>query len=364
MASDKVGDRAGRRVRLQDVADAAGVSLAQASGALSGYRDVNEATRQRVRDVADRLGYAPSAHARLLGSRGRASTRCAIVMSGASDPASAVQSYRIGTFLSGMLDGALLRAAELGLDIRLIRVTDEEIATGSAFRTLLARDGADAVVVQTFTDLLPEHIEPLRKAGLPFVLLNRHFDGDPDVDAVVADVRAGITDAVSRLVSRGHHELRLVVGEQETSVVRDYCRGWEEATKKHGVSATSGILRYDHSDVSPRIARARELLPSEGSRPTAIVAVDDLAAYDLLRRAEELGLSIPGDLEIITFQSTIAPFTSPPMSAYDLHLEEMGAAAIDKVAAALGLGHSLKGGHLRYFAPAFLPRRSTGDAIS
>lgn|GEM_PF-394468 len=329
----------GQRVRLRDVAAAAGVSEGQASAALSGYRRVSDATRQRVREAATRLGYHPSEHARLLAGRraiGSGGTvqarRCAVVLETVpitqGDPARVIQG-----FTGEMINGVLWRASELGMDLRLVPTTTDLSATLSQ---LLARDGADAVVIHSFADLRPDQLRPLHDAGCPYVLMNRHFDGDPPVPAVVPDVRTGAGDAVDLLVSLGHRRLALVVGDRSTSVVRDYCAGWQSAAERHGIADTVQILRPRHDDARAVRAAVAPLL-RDADRPTAIVAVAAGTAHEIMTHARQIGLEIPRDLSLITFQDSFARFTTPTLTAFDLRLGEVGARTVDLVAAQLGL---------------------------
>lgn len=329
---------AGQRVRLRDVAAAAGVSEGQASAALSGYRRVSDATRQRVQEAATRLGYRPSEHARLLGGRRAAATsgtvmsrRCAVVLETVpvvhGHPGRIVQG-----FVGEMINGVLWRASELGMDLRLVPTTTDLSGT---LADLLARDGADAVVIHSYADLRPEQLQPLVDAGCPYVLMNRHFDGDPPAPAVVPDVRTGAADAVDLLVSLGHRRIALVVGDRSTSVVRDYCAGWAEAAERHGIADSVQVLRPHHEDPAAVRAAVGPLLAGV-DRPTGIVAVAAGTAFEILTAARQRGLDVPGDLSLVTFQDNFARFTTPALTAFDLRLGEVGAQTVDLIAAQLG----------------------------
>lgn len=360
---EPVSGRAGtgrRRVLLRDVAEASGVSLAQASGALSGRSDVSEATRERVRQTAERLGYQPSEHARRLGGRQRGPLRCAVVIAGpATSSLPEPQRYQVGWFSSSLLDGALIRAADLGMDVRILRLTQDEVAHAATLQALVARDGADAVILQGFAGVRPEHLQPLRDAGLPYALLNRHFDGHPVVDAAAADFGAAAADAVDRLVADGRRDLVLMVGAVASSVVGDYCEGWQTAVRRHRLVSRSRIVRVDHSDPHVTATAVRELLAPQRRPVSGLAVVDGAAAHQVLVEANARGIVVPEDLSVITFQSSVAPFTMPTLSAYDLKLGEVGAAAVDIVASQLGLVSGRRRRGVVRVAPSFLPGGST-----
>lgn len=352
--------RARRRILLRDVAAAAGVSVAQASGALSGRPDVSEFTRQRVVETAERLGYQPSEHARRLGSRQRGPIRCAIVVAGPSTAALPPEDrYQMGWFSGSLLDGALIRAAELGIDIRIIRLAEDAMADTAAVRSLMARDGADGVILQGFGDIMPEQVEELTNTGLPFVLVNKHFDSDPPVDAAAADFGAAAEDALDRLVDEGRRDLALIVADVNSSVVRDYCQGWRVAGRRHRLGARARIIQLDHGSSDGRAAAIRELFDTIDPMPTGMAAADGATAHQLLLLAQTRGLVIPRDLSVITFQAPIAPFTSPTLAAYDLKLGEVGAAAIDIVVSRLGRESAAHPTGIVRVPPVYVPGEST-----
>lgn len=349
-----------KRVRLRDVAAAAQVSVTQASAALAGYTDVSAVTRRRVEEVARSLGYQPSEHARLLRGRTKTAIRCAVVLTGGYSGASPIAS-----FLSSMLDGVVLRASELGMDIRLVAVSPEQMRSGKAFDALLARDGADVVVVQTFEDLLPEQVEPLRAANIPFVLLNRHFDGEPGVPSVVADVKTGAQHVLDHLVKLGHQRIALLVQHRETSVVRDYESGWQLGIEKHGLDPEQAVvLRVDQDDAVGWEKAVTRLL-GEGladgrGRPTAAIAVNEVVAHAILAEATRRGISVPEQLTVMTFESVIAPYTTPALCGYDLHIQQVGAGAIDILAQAMKDGG--RDATTRWIAPELICRETCAAA--
>lgn len=348
-----------RRVLLKDVARAADLSEGQTSAALSGYRGVSDATRARVRQIADDLGYQPSEHARFLGSRGgRTSHRLAVVLNApAVDPETgALGGVSVTPFVSPMLEGIMVRASALGIDVRLVQWPD--LASGVA--ELAARDGADAIVVPSFIGLSLADVAALHASGLPFVLLNRHFAVDPEIPAVIADVAGGVGELITRLVAEGHSRMALLTEVVESSVVADYLRGWHEVTTANGIADRCVAARVDHNNREARDRTIAELLDRDPS-PTAIVAVDEAAAHQVLAQAQERGISVPDQLSVVTFGSVIAPYTSPPLSGFDLQLSRIGARGVDRIAAAWGLVPD-GGAGTEPVPPRFIDRHSIAAA--
>jgi DNA-binding LacI/PurR family transcriptional regulator len=103
-------------VRISDVAEAAGVSITTVSHALNDKGRLTEETRRRVREVADRLGYKPSALAR--GLAGGRSGMLAITVSLVEDVALAVADF---DYFMQVMNSAASAALERGYSLTLVR---------------------------------------------------------------------------------------------------------------------------------------------------------------------------------------------------------------------------------------------------
>lgn len=112
-----------QRPTIRDIAEAAGVSPSAVSFALNGRPGVSQATRERIRSVADKMGWTPNVVARAL-SASRAGAIGLVI----ARPSTTVSAERFFfEFIVGM-QGELARA-ELSLVLQIVETTAEEIAT-------------------------------------------------------------------------------------------------------------------------------------------------------------------------------------------------------------------------------------------
>ena len=325
------------RIKLSDVAGAAGLSITQVSRALAGYADVAAATRERVAGIARTMGYRPSARARALASGRELAPRCTLVSLGFVPESIVLSSY------GPVLPGVMTRAAELGLQIHLETVP-HGVPPAEALRRLAAEDRADGVIVLTFLRLTPEDVQPLVEAGLPFVLVNRHFRHVAGtaahlVNQVVPDWIGGTRDAVERLAALGHRSVVGLFSSRETSTLLDHEQGWREGVARCGLDpALAPVVRYPMEgpgDVDNRqghlVGRRllTEGLPGSGARPTAVVAFNDFCAHGVLQAARELGVAVPGTLSVIGFDDSIARFTFPRLCSYNPEFHLLGVHAAE-----------------------------------
>lgn len=336
------GSRA-RRATLQDVATEAGLSVTTVSRALAGYSDVATHTRVRVQDTAQRLGYRPSLRARNLAMGQAATNRCAVMSFGVSPSGLATSVF--GPILSGVLAGAAVE----GMDIHLAPI-DKRVPTDDLAR-FVAEDRADGVLLLTSMALRPEDIAPLHAAGIPYVLVNRHFDHVPDappVNCVTSDWVEGTRDAVRRLHRLGHRRLAALFPRipSFTSTALDHEHGWRLGLTECGIDPVDAPILQPASRVGD-VATGYELgmrlltqgLPETGERPTAIVGYNDHFADGILRAARELSIAVPRQLSVIGFDNSIGQHLWPPLCSYDPHLFAAGEQAALLLASLLHADH-------------------------
>lgn len=319
-----VGERNGRgRVTLRDVAQAAGVSKTVASRALAGYGDVAVATRDRVAQTAIDLGYRASARARALAAGRDAPTRCGVAALGMTP-------QELGhSFYSPVLTGVAAQASLDGMDVHLVIVPGRPEDCRELLARLVAEDRADGYILLTFFPLTSEDVAPFRDVAVPFVLANRHLDAHP-VYCVTSDWAGATESAVERLTALGHRRLALLLPASSASTVRDHEQGWNGAIARYPANQAT-IHRYAEPDGEGGYRLARTILqkvrPNDVTAPTALVCFNDYCAHGVLRAARELGIAVPDDLSLLSFDDAIAAYTTPPLCSFDPKMHEVGAAA-------------------------------------
>lgn len=162
----------------------------------------------------------------------------------------------------------------------------------------------------------------LRRLGIPVVFVDRYYDG-VNFDAVVSDNYGGMLEAVVHLAELGHEKIGFVSTPNfQTSSVSDRYKGYLAGLEKVGIRPTpSWVLEW----VNGREG-LREYLHCV--TPTAVVAVNDHIAAEVLLAAREFGLRVPDDLAIVGFDdSDVATLVEVPLTTVRQFALEMGRAA-------------------------------------
>ena len=312
-------------VTIKHVAADAGVSLQTVSRVINNEPNVRPAMKERVQASIDKLGYTPSIAAqRMSGSR-------SYLIMALNDRERTIADWRErrGTdWVDQMLLGGMLTCAEHGyrMIVELIDTHSDHVERElSAALTALQPDG----VVLT-----PPHSENALITGLladrsiPFARIGSIAPG-PGIALTMGDARNAF-DATRRLIELGHTRIGMIAGPDAYSLSAWRVEGWRDALKAVGLPheglCVAGVFGFESGSVA-----ARALL-TEDDPPTAIVASSDQMALATLDVARELGLSVPRDLSVISFDNTpIVRFTDPPLTAVDQPIAETISRAVELI---------------------------------
>jgi DNA-binding LacI/PurR family transcriptional regulator len=161
-----------------------------------------------------------------------------------------------------------------------------------------------------------ESIWRLAADKIPFVLVDRYFPA-LDSDYVVADNIGGGYRATEHLLILGHRRIGFVYsskGSLLTTSVRDRCEGYRKALHEYGQPYDETLVAQWSDDTSSSARRVLDQLLRD-DRPSAIFAVNDDVALNLLRAAHLRGLRVPEDLALVGFDDlSFAAHLSPPLT--------------------------------------------------
>ena len=299
------------RVTIADVAVAAGVSKTAVSFAFNSPQRLGSATLERVLGVAHDLGYAPHPAARALSTR-RSGTIGILIPQRLS-------AVFANPFLSELIQGLGELCEEHDLTLLLVPPFDGSLegairnASVDGFISLGLTPGDGAV-------------EVLDRIGIPNVLVDS--DASPGHPTVNVDDAGGAAEAARHVLELGHSRLAIIVlplsrsQVEETPSAARRLAGYEEAIA--GARAPAPFCIKAGTSVASG-AQAFESLPAGRRRPTAILAMSDMAAIGVMSAAQAAGLRVPEDVSVVGFDDIpAAAWTNPPLTTVRQPIVEKG----------------------------------------
>lgn len=327
-----------RGASIDDVAGVAGVSAQTVSRVANGADNVRPATRERVLEAMDRLGYTPNRAARAL----RSGQFGAIGLLAESFE-------RTGEAL--ITQSVVDAAHEQGYAVTLLTVREPAEESWRSAVHRLSHQAIDGLIIIRAQEAAPESF--VLPPGMPVSVSDSRFIGYyPDVGA---DQIQGSRDAVEHLLGLGHATVHHLAGPTRSEPATTRTASWHRALEEAGISPPP-LWRGDWTARSG-YELGREIVADRSV--TAVFAANDDMAFGLLRAAHEAGRRVPEELSIVGFDGVaLSEFSSPPLTTVQQDFHRAGVELVRLVLAQLAEPGSI-GYDQRVLLPTTLLVRGT-----
>jgi LacI family transcriptional regulator len=301
-----------------DVARLAGVSRATVSYVINDKDKqgivISDETRQRVLAAVDQLGYVINAGAQALRS---GDTKTIGVM---------LPLYE-NPFFWEILKGVSNAANEAGYKVLLANSALDPEQTNQTITELAEQRIDGLILLMEFASLPARVMDQLRSSSHPIVEGSSSVNSD--FDLILQDYSEGMHAILSHLFELGHRRVGYLHGVQEsTTQGQDRLSAFRKAFVDAGLAYDPSWIYRCGQSLDEGYQKALEILQQPG-RPTAIVAINDLLAIACIRAAADLGIHVPGDLSIASFDDIpFARFSVPRLTTIQPSPEQNGRDAV------------------------------------
>ncbi|WP_409297170.1 catabolite control protein A [Peribacillus sp. SCS-26] len=299
-------------ITIYDVAREANVSMATVSRVVNGNPNVKPATRKKVMEVIDRLGYRPNAVARGLASK--KTTTVGVIIPD-------ISSIFFAELARGIEDIATMYKYNIILS-NSDQNTEKEL---HLLNTLLGKQ-VDGIVFMG-SHITDAHIEEFRKSPVPIVLAGT-IEETGQIPSVNIDNEQAAYDAAKHFIEKGHKKIALVTGVDKDPTNEKRLQGYRKALEGSGISMNEdfvidGDFTYDSG------MEAFDRLMNGEERPTALLVGGDEMALGVVHAAQDAGSSVPDDFEVISFDNTrLTLMVRPRISTIVQPLYDIGAVSM------------------------------------
>ncbi|MGW7350991.1 LacI family DNA-binding transcriptional regulator [Streptomyces sp. NPDC054784] len=320
---------------VETIAARAGVSTASVSRVLNGHGARPETVR-RVERAAAELGYVPNAVARSL--QGGRSRQLTVAVGDFGDPGHVAMVRAVQ---------AVARAHGYRLVLHSTDTPDAPDAADDELDVLRGlADGTSDGLVLCPVHVTPEHVEALRAAAQPVVVLGAFPDGvEPPADSVRDDPAAGAELAVRHLARTGRRRVAFLDGPAGTAPGRARHRGYRAALADRGLAPDPALVAHADTTVEAGTRALHRLLdgPAGGGGRTgdehgggvdAVLCADDRLALGATHALHARGLRVPADVAVAGMgDSPLAGAGWPPLTSVDLGAAERARIAAEMLLA-------------------------------
>ena len=326
------------RVSIKKVAKEAGVSVATVSYVLNSKKSksISRETTERVLETVRALGYVPNQAARTIGllrTPGVARSRLFNVVIPQTEPG---REFMFGNPFYGEFMSAVEYAARKSGYHLLISGAN---VAQSYIKVALSRS-VDGIII---TGAYPsEDIADFHNARIPTVMVDCYID-DHYFHSVRTNDRYGSFTAVKHLIEKGHRNIACATGAiDKEGVNKTRLAGYKDALKEIGAAPAddwiiSGNVGFESGE------KAAELICEKFPEITAVYATADIIALGLIKGFNRLGVKVPDDISIVSFDDTyLAKLSVPPLTAINQNIALKGQTAVEILLGVLENGDSVK----------------------
>ncbi|TDL98605.1 catabolite control protein A [Macrococcus brunensis] len=294
-------------ITIYDVAREAKVSMATVSRVVNGNPNVKPATRDRVNEVIKRLNYRPNAVARGLASK--KTTTVGVIIPDISN-----------IYYSELARGLEDIAKMYKYQTIISNSDNDPEKENDIFNNLLSKQ-VDGIIFLGGT-LSSETLQLIQSTSVPVVVSGTH-DVEETLPAVNIDYKKASTEITERLIEQGVERFAFVGGGYSEKARLDVQAGMEAVLAEHQINLDSSAVyigNEQYLDGEKAFNHIKE------AKPQAVLCISDEQAIGIVHAAQDAGLSIPEDLQIISFNNTrLVQMVRPKLSSVMQPLYDIGA---------------------------------------
>jgi LacI family transcriptional regulator len=313
-----------KRPTQVDVARLADVSTATVSYVVNdqngGRVPISEGTRQRVLEAVEELGYVPDARAQAL--RSGDTKTIGLIIPDIRNP-----------HFWEHAEGVEQESFALGYHVLLSSIA-LDLEYGEDILKDLSRRRIDGLILASSFIKQSEEAQKILsylKRRLPVVVIGTQAD----IDCVMSDYRTVTREVMEHLLSLSHRRIGLIYGIGTAEPAKDRLQPYQESLRAAGLPVDQELIINCGPTIEDGYQAALQLL-QRPSRPTALLAINDLLAMGALRAAGDLNLSVPGDVSLAGYDDIpMANYLQPRLTTASKDTIRLGREAVKLLLARL-----------------------------
>jgi LacI family transcriptional regulator len=296
-------------ITIKTLAAELGLSIATVSRALQDSHEVADKTKKRVLEMAKKLNYHPNPYASSL--RKQKSKTIAVIIPEIAN-----------NFFSFALKG-IQKVVEKEAYNFLVYLTEEDIAKEIAITKQLQSGRVDGIIIalSSQTDSV-RHLWDLHNMKIPIVFFDRVCD-EIEASKVYTNNFESAMNATDHLIENGCKRIGYFQLSNKLSLAERRISGYRAALEKYQIGFDEELILTCGTNVEENHQRIKKLI-SEKAIDGIFASVETLTitSYDVCK---DLGLSIPGDMKIVSFSNlATAHLLSPPLTTINQPAFDMG----------------------------------------
>lgn len=306
-------------ITLKEIAEKSGVSIATVSNILNGKSNFSSETRDKIMKIVKETGYKPNYMARTL--RAHKTNTIGLIIDDITDFSS-----------PELIDGLMGFCENEGYKIVLENIryyskslnlweSEKEFsdAVDQAIQEMVAIKVDGIIYVASHSrnmDCIPKDLD------IPVIISYAY--SDTNIPSVLFNDEKAAFDMTEYLIGKGHKNIAVVMGVEDSIHTQRRYKGYEAAMKKHNLPMQKNLLYYGNWDVDSGYSVCNQLLDTKQNF-SAVFSFNDSMAYGVYKSLREHNLEPGKDISVVGFDDReVCKFVSPELTTMKIPLRNLG----------------------------------------
>ena len=308
-------------MNIKQLAKKLDLSITTVSRALSGYSDVSEKTRERVKKFAVKYNYSPNPYASVLASGRTKTVGYVLPIYGLNT--SALNQANFFQFISGMSDELLSESIQL--QILLAKSEKEEI---DSYKKLILEQKIENIVLQNIKTK-DERIDFLNKHKVNYVAWGK-TKSDNKFSWVDLDNAGAIEVIVNYLIKKNHKHISYINISEKYNFASERKNSFLKVLKKNKIKFNKSYYSSVKLEEPEKSFEIIKKMLQKNKNISSIICSTEFSALSAIKACNYLNLKIGKDISIITFDGPLVrDLSTPPITAVSFPVKELGKKAIN-----------------------------------
>lgn len=300
-----------KAVRMADIAAKIGVSTVTVSKALAGKDGVSEEIREKIKEMAVKMGYSTETEKKYPKKTGNI---------GILIPSEYIEKNR--SFYWKMYENLIKRLTSLEY-YGILEILQRDIEKQIIEPRIIQDGKIDGLIVigqtsSAYRDMLCKN----KKVPIMFLDSYDAIDGN---NSIISDGYYGMYMVTSHLIQLGHRDIWFIGNMNVTSSISDRLFGYKRAMAEHGFTVTPEMILSDRDE------NGRFMIQLPDSLPTAFACNCDAAACETINKLRERNISVPDDISVAGFDDYVPELTTFAITTYAVDTDSMARTCIDRL---------------------------------
>lgn len=303
-----------KEVTIYDIAKDLGISPATVSRALNNHSSVNEKTKQRIVDAADKMGYRSNTFASNL--RTQRTNAIGVIVPRLNSP-----------FQSSVIAGMEKVANEAGYNLIISQSMESAQKEVTNAKTMFNSRIDGLLISLAYETENIDHLKPFFSKNIPLLFFDRVAEHKQCIGIVIDNIQAAYK-ATTHMIEQGCKNIIHITGNLNRNVYSDRLKGYKYALMDHNLPYNETFVIISKLSEEAGIEAAEQILKMN-PLPDGLFVSNDTCAVSCIKTLKQGGVSIPQDMAVVGFNNDpISRVIEPNLTTVNYPAFEMGEVAV------------------------------------